>query len=236
MSEALTKSPTAVQAFAAVQSTPLTCAFRPPLGVAMVWIDQVVPFQTSAQVWVLSEPTASQEDEDVHDTSLSWAVVDPVGAGVVFRDQDVPFHCSANGNWFPLPSVKKPTAVHVFTDAHDTLIRKLCTAPAGLGVDCTVQLVPFHRSASETSVDPPPTASPTAVQAFAPLQDTPDRTLFEALGVVPTIQFLPFQVSTTASKTLPLCSSPPTAAQKFTNGQETVCRLLAIAPAGICGA
>ena len=74
------------------------------------------------------------------------------------------------------------------------------------------------------------------MQAFAPLQDTPDRTLFEALGVVPTIQFLPFQVSTTASNTLPLSSSPPTAAQKFTNGQETVCRPLAIAPAGICGA
>jgi hypothetical protein len=41
--EALTKSPAAVQAFAAVQPTPLTCALWPPLGVAMFWIAQVEP-------------------------------------------------------------------------------------------------------------------------------------------------------------------------------------------------
>ena len=53
----------------------------------------------------------------------------------VFSVQVVPFHCSAKGVWFPPEPVQNPTAVHVFTDAHDTLVKKLCTAPAGLGVD-----------------------------------------------------------------------------------------------------
>src|SRR5579871_3660706 len=132
--DALTKSPTAVQAFATVQSTPLRCGPRPPFGVAMLWIDQTVPFQTSAQLWVLSEPTASHEEEDVHASPLSCAVVDPLGAGTVFSVQDVPFHCSANGVCFPPELVQNPTAVHAFTDAHETLIKKLRTAPTGLGV------------------------------------------------------------------------------------------------------
>src|SRR6266480_5741483 len=108
-------------------------------------------------------------------------------------------------------------------------------APAGSGVGWTTQLVPSQRSASVDSVPPPASTSPTAVHAFAPVQSTPDSTLFDALGVVPIVQNLPFQVWTTASKTLPFCSSPPTAAQKLTDGQDTVCRSLAIAPFGICG-
>ena len=108
-------------------------------------------------------------------------------------------------------------------------------APAGSGVGWTTQLVPSQRSASVDSVPPPASTSPTAVHAFAPVQSTPDSTLFDALGVVPIVQNLPFQVWTTASKTLPFCSSPPIAAQKLTDGQDTVCRSLAIAPFGICG-
>src|SRR5579863_8054295 len=165
----------------------------------MVCIAQDDPFQTSAQLPLLSEPTASQAVAAGHETALSCAVVEPLGAGTVCSVQAVPFHCSANGVWFPPESVQNPTAVHAFTDAHETLVRKLCTAPAGFGVDWTAQLVPFHRRASETSVDPLPTASPTAVHAFAPLQETPDRALLAALGIVPTIQFLPSQVSTIAS-------------------------------------
>src|SRR5262249_39516759 len=109
----------------------------------------------------------------------------------------------------------------------------------GLGVVWTVQLVPFHRSARD-SRDPPLLTSPTAVQAFGPVQDTPLRLLFDGFGMVPRVQALPFQVSTIALKTLPLSSSPPTAAQKLTAkappvGHDTDPRLLAIAGGGMAG-
>jgi hypothetical protein len=35
-------------------------------------------------------------------------------------------------------------------DVHDTPERKLDCAPERFGVDCTVHVVPFHRSASVT--------------------------------------------------------------------------------------
>jgi hypothetical protein len=124
--------------------------------------------------------------------------------------------------------------MQLFTDGQDTLIRKLLAIPVGLGVDCAVQLVPFQRSASVT-MDPPLSTSPTAVQTFAPLHDTPLSAVFDALGMVPSAQNLPFQVCTSALKTLPLSSSPPTAAQKFTDGQDTELRSLAMAATGICG-
>jgi hypothetical protein len=37
--------------------------------------------------------------------------------------------------------------VHAVADAHDTPFNKVNVAPAGLGMDCTAQLVPFQRSA-----------------------------------------------------------------------------------------
>lgn len=101
--EALTKSPTAVQALAAVQETPARWVPRPPVGVGVVWILQEVPFHTSAHVWVSSDPTASHEVEEVHDTALSWLVVEPNACGAVSRVQAVPFQCSASGNCFPEP-------------------------------------------------------------------------------------------------------------------------------------
>src|SRR5215471_6826447 len=226
--------PTASHAVEPVHDTPSSRAFRPPAGVGVLCIFQEVPFHFSAHVLVLSEPTASHAVEDVHDTTLSWLVVEPDGCGVLLSVHFVPFQCAANGVWFPEPTVKNPTVMHALVDGHDTLIRKLCTAPAGLGVDWTVQFVPFQRSASVFS-EPPLATSPTAVHTFAPLQDTPLRLLFDALGVVPTDQNLPFQVSTTASKTPPLSSSPPTAVQKVANGHDTVCRSLARAPDGTSG-
>ena len=76
-----------MQAFAVRQDTPPRKVFRPPLGVGVVWIFQALPFQLSAQVWVLSDPTASQAVAEVHDTLWSWLVVDPDGAGVLFSAQ-----------------------------------------------------------------------------------------------------------------------------------------------------
>jgi hypothetical protein len=37
--------------------------------------------------------------------------------------------------------------VQAVSDVQDTPFKLLDVAPAGLGVDCTAQLVPFHRSA-----------------------------------------------------------------------------------------
>src|SRR5215468_3674740 len=234
----LVTNPTATHLETKEQDT-LENSLALPEGTAAACTVHLVPFQRSASGTSLLEPltkspTASHAFAAVHDTVLSWLVVDPDGCGVVLRAHFVPFQCAANGNWCPEPSVKNPTAMHALVAGHDTLIRKLWTAPAGLGVDWTVQVVPFQRSASVFS-EPPLATSPTAVHTFAPLHDTPLRLLFDALGVVPTVQNLPFQVSTTASKTLPLSSSPPTAAQKLVDGHDTVCRPLARAPAGTSG-
>src|SRR5215467_9314403 len=232
--EALTKSPTAVQAFAAVHETPPRKALRPPLGVGVFLTVQDVPSHCSAQVPVSSEPTAWHAVADVQDTPFSCGMWAPVGTGVWLITQLVPFQCSANGIWLPEPSSDRPTAMQLFTDGQDTLIRKLLVTPVGLGVVWAVQLVPSQRRASVT-MDPPLRTSPTAVHTFAPVQDTPSSEVFAALGMVPSAQNLPFQVCTSALKTLPLSSSPPTAAQKLTDGQDTVCRPLAMAACGMAG-
>jgi hypothetical protein len=40
--------------------------------------------------------------------------------------------------------------MHDVADPHETLLRRLSFAPAGLGVGCTDHDVPFHRSARVT--------------------------------------------------------------------------------------
>src|SRR6516162_546741 len=158
--EALTKSPTAVQAFAAVHDTPPRKALRPPLGVGVFSIVQDVPSHCSAQVPVLSEPVAWHAVADVQDTPLSCGIWAPAGTGVFLITHEVPFQCSAKGIWLPEPSSDRPTAMQLFTDGQDTLIRKLLVTPVGLGVDWAVQVVPFQRRASVT-MDPPLRTSPT---------------------------------------------------------------------------
>src|SRR5215469_10289090 len=55
--------------------------------------------------------------------------------------------------------------MHVRGDPHDTPNRLLHTAPAGLGVRCAVQRVPFQRSANTSSVPNLSSYPPTAVHA-----------------------------------------------------------------------
>src|SRR5215472_1524151 len=95
----------------------------------------------------------------------------------------------------PELSVSEPTAMHALLDAQDTLISVLLTPLAGFGVDCVVQVVPFQRSA-RVRKSPPLAKSPTAVQSFTALQDTPLRLLMPGLGTVSSVQKLPFQPST----------------------------------------
>lgn len=71
-----------------------------------------------------------------------------------------------------------PTAVQALLDVHDTPNRK-SNFSSGSGVDWTDHVVPFQLSAN-----PRPLSSPTAVQAFALVQDTPSSLLFVVgLGV-----------------------------------------------------
>ena len=56
--DALTKSPTAVHAFAAVHETPPRNPLRPPLGIGVFLMVQDVPSHCSAQVPVSSDPVA----------------------------------------------------------------------------------------------------------------------------------------------------------------------------------
>jgi hypothetical protein len=94
----------------------------------------------------------------------------PAGLGVDSIAHLVPFHRSANVA-SPTVSLDPPTAVHAVAEVHDTALKKLCVAPAGVGTDWIDQLVPFHSSEKV-----PCGLLPTAVQAVADVHDTPLRT------------------------------------------------------------
>jgi hypothetical protein len=64
----------------------------------------------------------------------------------------VPSQRSASVTGVPVLSVLFPTAVHAVAEMHDTPDSLLACAPLGLGVVWIVQLVPFQRSASVTTV------------------------------------------------------------------------------------
>ncbi len=70
--EALMVDPTAVHAVAEGQDTALSTPSLAPVGLGVVWTDQLVPFQTSARVPLSATPTAVQALADGHDTPLSW--------------------------------------------------------------------------------------------------------------------------------------------------------------------
>jgi hypothetical protein len=114
-------------------------------------------------------------------------------------------------------------------DVQDTAIRKLCTAPAGLGVGWMVQVVPFHRSARVLPLAVPPTA----VQAEREAHDT----LFSApppagVGVGWIRQVVPFHRSARVAMVRDLLVVAPTATHAERAVQATLFRLLDAAPGG----
>ena len=109
---------------------------------------------------------------DVHDTPDRVLYVAPAGLGVPCTLQLVPFQCSANVTQ-TAPLKYWPTAVQAVLDGHDTLERLLPVARAGLGMLCTVQLVPSQRSANLTKTPELFVYWPTAVQAALDEHDTP---------------------------------------------------------------
>jgi hypothetical protein len=118
--------PTAVQAVADEQDTPVSRVRLAPVGLGVGWTAQVVPFQRSASVCggpegVKYHPAAVQEVADGHDTPCKTLCSAPVGLGVGWMAQRVPFHCSASVP--PPPGVLlmyQPTAVHAVADRHET--------------------------------------------------------------------------------------------------------------------
>ena len=117
-------------------------------------------------------PTAVQALAEVHDTLLSEAWLGFCGLGVGWMDHEVPSHRSAKVR-LPVPkSPANPTAVQALADVHDTPDSPLFWSPAGLGVGWMDHEVPFHRSASVTTLPALFRYFPTAVQASAAVHDT----------------------------------------------------------------
>src|SRR5258708_5833568 len=77
------------------------------------------------------------------------------GDGTGFAAQVEPFQLSAIGRLMPFV-VTNPTALHPMVNGvvlHDTLENSLML-PDGTGTLCADQLVPFHRSAHGTVLEP----------------------------------------------------------------------------------
>jgi hypothetical protein len=69
--------------------------------------------------------------------------------------------------------VSDPTAVHIEAVMHEALFKTPLVAPLGSGIGAIDHLVPSQRAACE---------APTAVQAVALVQDTPNRPLEPGVG------------------------------------------------------
>jgi hypothetical protein len=124
--------------------------------------------------------------------------------------------------------------MQAFAVRHDTETSELLVAPAGFGVLCMVQLVPFQLSAS-VRVTAAVEYSPTAVQALAVRHETPTSRLAVApLGslMLWTVQVEPLRPS--ASGCCPLASVKlPTATQMVALAQETPPRSASVVPEGL---
>jgi hypothetical protein len=148
----LSESPTALQVLVEEHDTPARALVVAPAGLGVEGIVQLVPFQLSASGTSVLElspesPTAVQALTEGHDTASSGLYATSLGLGVDWIAQLVPFQLSASV--VSTEAVKlSPTAVQTLLDGHDTPSSSLVAAPAGLGVDGIVQLVPFQLSAS----------------------------------------------------------------------------------------
>ena len=127
--------PTAVQAFGDVQDTANSELLVEPLGAGMAWTRQLVPFQTSARLTLVSAalpgvlPTAVQAVADGQDTPEKEALLAPVGNSVDWICQRVPFHLSARVNpVLDRLAAWEPTAVQARPEVHETAVSTLMPA------------------------------------------------------------------------------------------------------------
>src|SRR5215470_10092725 len=145
--ELVNVNPTAVQAAGAGQATPVS--WPPPAAVGVGWMRQLVPFHRSARVPRSEPPTARQADGPVQSTPGRLANWTPGGLGVGWMRQLVPFHRSATVCTIPAAECCSPVVVQADGAVQDTAPRKVCTAPAGLGLGTMAHFCPFHRSVND---------------------------------------------------------------------------------------
>ena len=150
--------------------------------------------------------------------------------------QLVPSRASArawSGGGLPPTGVAyAPAAVQDVAAVQDTAARPLLAAPPGFRLcGAGVQLAPFHCSPRATCGPEAVVELPTAVQAVAVVQDTPERLLVAGpgrFGVGWIVQFVPFQFSASVAP-LPC----PTALQALAAVQETLWKLPPAAGVGV---
>jgi hypothetical protein len=114
-----------------------------------------VPFHRSARVVEpgakgLAAPTAVQADADVQDTPKR--APPPAGLGIGWMRQELPSHRSARDTWARVLLVVTPTAMHADGAVQATPLKTLDAAPGGLAAAWTLQVEPFHRSATAAGV------------------------------------------------------------------------------------
>jgi hypothetical protein len=144
--ELVNVNPTAVHAAGAGQASPVSW---PPGEVGMGWMRHLVPFHRSARVPWSELPTARQADGPVQAKPGRLANRTFGGLGVAWMRQVVPFHRSATVCTIPVAECCSPVVVQAEGAVQDTAPRKVCTAPAGLGLGTMAHFFPFHRSVND---------------------------------------------------------------------------------------
>jgi hypothetical protein len=182
----VTSVPTAKQCALPGQVTASSVLPASARGFGLTSIVQLVPFQRSINVFRrlrlplglpvagLDAPTATQLVALEQVNPLKKLVGTPDTFGLVTIDQVVPFQRSTNVLTVELVC-HQPTAKQLVEDGHDTPLRSVIDAPAGLGIVTIDQTVPFQRSTN--CVEPVLAVSiePTAKQLVALAQATPAR-------------------------------------------------------------
>lgn len=153
--------------------------------------------------------------------------------------QTLPFQCSASGR-LPLEASRYPTAVHLWAVGQEISFSALLSEPAGLGVACTDQVLPFQDSAVVSAVRLLVVYWPTAVQLAGEGQETPFKMLLAApagLGVAWTDHLLlPSQCSASITEAAgPPLSYHPTAVQLLARAHEIPTRVLKFVATGGLG-
>jgi len=161
------------------------------------------------------EPTASQKVADVQDTELSELSVAPPGSAACWSCQALPFQFSANACWWlaVVLASYQPAASQEVAAVHDTPLRIVAAAAAGLGTDWAAQAVPSHLAAKVGAGLLKFLA--TASQDLADGHDTPARAPARA-GKVCDAHFDPFHASATSPE-----GPVATASQKLADAQDT---------------
>src|SRR5215471_13482282 len=109
--------------------------------------------------------------------------------------QLAPSHRSARVRTMSDAECCSPVTVQADGEVHDTPLKKVCTAPAGLGVGRMVHRFPSHHSAKGLDWDPEVKYAPTARQAEGDGHETLSRPLCApppwGLGVGRMVQVTP---------------------------------------------